>query len=65
MLKERFDMLSNLDQYVGKYISNEWIRKNVLRQSDDEIEEIKKQIDQENKDGENEVPDGEDPRWET
>ena len=65
MLKERFDMLSNLDQYVGKYISNEWIRKNVLRQTDDEIEEIKKQIDQENKDGENEVPDGEDPRWET
>ena len=65
MLKERFDMLSNLDQYVGKYISNEWIRKNVLRQSDDEIEEIKKQIDQENKDGENEVPDGEDPRWDT
>ena len=65
MLKERFDMLSNLDQYVGKYISNEWIRKNVLRQSDDEIEEIKKQIDQENKDGENDVPDGEDPRWDT
>ena len=65
MLKERFDMLSNLDQYVGKYISNEWIRKNVLRQSDDEIEEIKKQIDQENKDGENEVPDEEDPRWDT
>lgn len=65
MLKERFDMLSNLDQYVGKYISNEWIRKNVLRQTDDEIEEIQKQIDQENKDGENEVPDGEDPRWET
>jgi hypothetical protein len=65
MLKERFDMLSNLDQYVGKYISNEWIRKNVLRQSDDEIEEIQKQIDQENKDGENDVPDGEDPRWDT
>ena len=65
MLKERFDMLSNLDQYVGKYISNEWIRKNVLRQTDDEIEEIQKQIDQENKDGENDVPDGEDPRWET
>jgi hypothetical protein len=65
MLKERFDMLSNLDQYVGKYISNEWIRKNVLRQTDDEIEEIQKQIDQENKDGENDVPDGEDPRWDT
>ena len=63
MLRERFDMLGNLDEYVGKYISNEWIRKNVLRQTDDEIEEIKKQIDQETKDGDNDAPDGDDPRW--
>ena len=66
MLRERFEMLGSLDEYVGKYISNEWIRKNVLRQTDDEIEEIQKQIDQENKDGENEPnlePD--DPRWDT
>ncbi len=63
MLRERFEMLGNLDEYVGKYISNEWIRKNILRQTDDEIEEIQKQIDQETKDGENNPPDGEDPRW--
>jgi hypothetical protein len=63
MLRERFEMLGNLDEYVGKYISNEWIRKNVLRQTDDEIEEIQKQIDQETKDGDNEVPAGDDPRW--
>jgi hypothetical protein len=63
MLRERFDMLSSLDEYVGKYISNEWIRKNVLRFSDDEIEDIQKQIDQENKDGENDVPDPDDPRF--
>ena len=63
MLRERFDMLGNLDEYVGKYISNEWIRKNVLRQTDDEIEEIQKQIDQETKDGDNDAPDGDDPRW--
>jgi len=63
MLRERFEMLGNLDEYVGKYISNEWIRKNILRQTDDEIEEIQKQIDQETKDGENTPPDGEDPRW--
>ena len=63
MLRERFEMLGSLDEYVGKYISNEWIRKNVLRQSDDEIEEIKKQIDQETKAGDNATPDGDDPRW--
>ena len=63
MLRERFDMLGSLDEYVGKYISNEWIRKNVLRQTDDEIEEIQKQIDQETKDGENAPPAQDDPRW--
>jgi hypothetical protein len=63
MLRERFDMLSSLDEYVGKYISNEWIRKNVLRQTDDEIEEIQKQIDQETKSGDNDTPDADDPRW--
>jgi hypothetical protein len=33
-----------MDEYVGKYVSNEWIRKNILRQTDDEIAEIQKQI---------------------
>lgn len=63
MMRERFDMLSSLDEYVGKYISNEWIRKNVLRFSDDELEEIEKQIEQETKDGKLDAPDDEDPRW--
>ena len=39
-------------EYVGKYVSNEWIRKNVLRQSDDQIEEIQKQIADEKASGE-------------
>ena len=47
MIRERFEMLSTLDEYVGKYVSNEWIRKQVLRQSEEEIEEIDKQIDAE------------------
>ena len=52
ILRERFEMLSQMDEYVGKYVSNEWIRKTVLRQSDDEIAEIKKQIAAERKSGE-------------
>ena len=39
MIRERFDMLSSLDEYIGKFISNEWVRKNVLRFNDEEIEE--------------------------
>ena len=42
-----------------------YVNANKFGYDTDEIEEIKKQIDQENKDGENDVPDGEDPRWDT
>ncbi len=63
MIRERFEMLSGLDEYVGKYVSNEWIRKQVLRQSDEDIEQIDKQIAADDKKGENEPPDGDDPRW--
>ncbi len=53
MIRERFEMLTSLDEYVGKYVSNEWIRKQILRQSDDDIAEIDKQIDAEkSEDGE-------------
>ena len=52
ILRERFEMLGQMDEYVGKYVSNQWIRKTVLRQSDDEIAEIKKQIAAERKSGE-------------
>ena len=44
IMRERYEILSNIDEYVGKYISNEWVRKNVLHQTDDEIKEIDKQI---------------------
>ena len=47
MIRERFEMLATLDEYVGKYVSNEWIRKQILRQSDDDIQEIDKQIEAE------------------
>ena len=63
MIKDRYDMLSSLDEYIGKFISNEWVRKNILRFNDDEIEQIAKQIDAEDKDGENDMPDPDDPRY--
>ena len=61
--RERFEMLATLDEYVGKYISNEWVRKKVLRFTDDDIKEIQAQIDDEEKSGENEPMDADDPRW--
>ena len=50
MIRERFEMIASIDEYVGKYISNEWVRKKVLRQTDKEIEELNKQIDSEKED---------------
>jgi hypothetical protein len=44
ILRERVEVLSSLDEYIGKYFSNEWVRKNVLRQSEDEIKEMDTQI---------------------
>ena len=43
-----------MDEYVGRYYSQEWVRKNVLYQSDEEMEEINKQIEAEG--GDEEVP---------
>jgi hypothetical protein len=55
--RERFDMLATVDEYVGKYVSYEWIRKHVLKQSDEDIKELKAQIADEVKNGEIDVED--------
>ena len=50
IMRERLNTLRDIDEYVGKYYSAEWVRKNVLMQTEDEIEEINGQIDQEEPD---------------
>ena len=50
MIRERFEMLASLDEYVGKYVSNDWVRKNILKFSDEDIENIAKQIKSEKDD---------------
>ena len=54
VLKERLSILGDIENYSGKYFSREWIRKNVLRQTEDDIEEINKQMEKEASEGENE-----------
>ena len=44
IMRERFEILSGVDEYVGKYISDEWVRKNILRQTDEDIKVIDAQI---------------------
>ena len=40
-------MLATIEPYIGKYYSTEYVRKRVLRQTDQEIEEIDIQIEDE------------------
>jgi hypothetical protein len=47
LIKERMAVLREVADYSGKFFSDKWIRKNILRQTDDEIEEIDRQIEEE------------------
>jgi hypothetical protein len=55
MLQNRAQLMMTFDQgqMLGKYYSHEWARKNILKQSDDDIEEQDKLIQEEE----------DDPRW--
>ena len=58
IIQNRLTVLADADQYAGKYFSDTWIRKNVLMMTEDEIEDIKKQIEDE--EPEDDVEDDED-----
>ena len=55
ILQNRAQLMMTMEQggLVGKYYSHEWARRNILRQSDDDIEEQDEQINSEQ----------DDPRW--
>ena len=52
VLRERLDTLGTISDYVGKYYSNEYVRKYVLRQSEEDIKLIDQQIKDEGGDEE-------------
>ena len=47
LLRERVNTATMLDPFVGKYYSSAWIRKNVLQMTDEEIEQMEKEIEEE------------------
>jgi hypothetical protein len=47
ILQNRLQLLRDVDEYKGEYYSKEWIRKNVLYMTEDEIEDVDKQIEAE------------------
>ena len=48
LLSMRLDTLAKVEPFVGKYYSTLWVRKNILQQTDEDIEEINAQMEQEN-----------------
>ena len=44
IMRERLAVLSDADNYVGKYFSVEYIRKHVLHQSEDEMKQMDQQM---------------------
>ena len=57
VLRERLQTMDMVQQYVGEYYSKEWIQKNVLMLSDEDVEKMNKEIQGENPD-EPEQPEG-------
>jgi hypothetical protein len=53
VLENRINLAQAIQPLVGQYYSHEWMRKNVLQQTDDEIEEMDEKIEEEMND----------PRW--
>jgi hypothetical protein len=46
LLRERIQTVAMLDPYIGKYFSQTWVRKNVLRMNDEQIEEMDKEMEE-------------------
>jgi len=47
LLSNRLGILSTVEPYIGKYYSDQYVRKKILRQTDSEIIEIREQIEDE------------------
>lgn len=47
VMKERLSVLQDVSSYAGKYYSHTWIRKNILRQTEEDIEEMDEEIAEE------------------
>ena len=47
VLRERIATATQIDPYVGRYYSSTWVKKNVLHMTQEEIDEMQKEIEEE------------------
>ena len=60
ILTERLRLMSEVEQYIGKFYSLDWVRKNVLQMSEEEIRDMDKQIKKEESDEDSPMNDNDD-----
>ena len=51
ILREKISTLRDVEEHIGKYFSREWVIKNVLYMTDDEMRDMEKQIKKEKSSG--------------
>lgn len=56
LVRERVTLLTQVQPYIGLYYSNSWIKRNVLRLSEDEVDQMNKEIEEEKASGELPLP---------
>jgi hypothetical protein len=47
LLRERVNMLTSVDPFMGRYFSAQWVKKKILQMSDEDIRDMNKQIKKE------------------
>ena len=61
VLRERIQTLDMVQNYVGEYYSKEWVQKNILMLSDEDVDNMKKEIDGESEEEPEEEPEQQAP----
>ena len=57
ILQDRLSTLDAVSSYVGEYFSREWVMKNVMQMTDEDIQEMKDQVEAENANSDDEGDD--------
>ena len=47
ILSERLDILQSVGEHIGDYYSREWVRRNILQQTEKDMKRMDKQIQKE------------------
>ena len=48
LIRERINTVAMVEPFIGKYFSQEWVKKKILYMTDEEIGEMQEQIEEEN-----------------